>query len=218
MGRLFAIDELLGRVWLPRRWDARVSYPGGGALKSALRECGIFLARQARPVYSPEGIVLRYELVWTSFTHNERVDAGAAEQAVQCFAGSGSPASPSATKYPSVIAVATTGFTTKTKTDQSIGTSSAGVTTNEFTSGGLSRHAVTAPAGGDYTAPSSLGGQFTQNLAYQFTSTATQTAHGGAVFDSSTVGGSVLYCEDVFSADASLLSSDTLKLVVQLQN
>lgn len=217
MPRLVTQDPYLGRVVLPPRWDRMISYPTGGRLVSSLREVGIFFARQCRPIYGDDGRLLRMELVWSSLTHNERVNAGASEQAKQCFGGGASPAAPSATVYPSVIAVANATLT-KASTDQSLGSASSGVTTNEFTTLGLARAAITAPVAGDYTAPSTLGGQFTQNIAKTFTATGSATAYGGGAFDSTTVAGSILYVEDNFSSNAVLVANDTLKISVSMSN
>lgn len=207
----------LGRIFIPPIFTQSLSLPGRPVkARQALREVGICEMVHKRPVVR-FGLV-DYEIGTISITHNERVDAGAQEQAVQCFGGGGTPATPSTTLYPKVIAVATAGFTTKTKTDLSIGSASGGVTTNEFTTIGLTRVAATTPIGGDYTAPSTLGGTFSQLVKKTFTFTGGGTAHGSAVFDSTTAAGSVLYVEDTFSSDAVGVTNDTLAITWTISN
>jgi hypothetical protein len=209
----------LGRIFVPEALTRLISYPGKAVRQAVnIREIGIVEAVHKRPVWDDRKGRLALEILMWSITHNERVDAGAQEQAVQCFGGGGTPASPSATVYPKVIAIATTGFTTKTKTDLSIGSASANATTNEFTTIGLSRVAATTPVGGDYTAPSTLGGTFAQLLKKTFTFSGSGTAHGSAVYDSTTVSGSILYVEDIFSSDAIGVSGDTLAVTWTINN
>lgn len=210
------ISPDLGRIFIPEALKRLISLPCRPVMKAVRGEIGICEAVHKRPFWRNGGLV--FEIGMWSITHNERVDAGGQEQAVQCFGGGGTPASPSATVYPKVIAVATTGFTTKTKTDQSIGSASSGVTTNEFTTIGLSRAAVTSPVGGDYTAPSSLGGTFAQVLKKTFTFSGSGTAHGAAVFDSTTVAGSILSYEDIFGSDAIGVTNDTLAVTWTISN
>jgi hypothetical protein len=197
----------MGRVELPFLTRA-VSRPGRGVRPAVnLREVGICAAVARRPVWADgdpaSGVLLRMEEFWRSLTHNERVDVGAAIQFNLVFGTSGT----TAVGVLTVIAVATTGFTTKTKTDLSIGSASANVTTNEFTGSGLARVAGTVST---YTAPASLGATASQLLTKLFTATAGATAHGSAVYDSATVSGSHLYVEDTFSSDAVLVTNDTL--------
>lgn len=208
-------DPHLGRIHLPLLGRS-VSYAGRG-VKPAYGELGIFVAKLRKPVYQEDGVILKYVTEWASITHNERVDAGAAQQAKQVFGGSGSPGAPSATVYPKVIAVASASLT-KAKGDQSLGSTSSGVTTNEFTTIGLSRVAANTPVGGDYTAPSSLGGTFSQVLAKTFTASGSGTAFGAGVFDSTTAAGSTLYVEDNFSSSAVLVSGDQLTITITITN
>jgi hypothetical protein len=144
-------------------------------------------------------------------------DAGADYQAKQVFAGGSSPAAPSATVYFNVIAIAN-GTLTKAKGDQSLGSTSASVTTNEYTTIGLSRATANSPVGGDYTAPSTLGGTFSQNIAKTFTASGSGTAYGAGIFNSTTVASSILYVEDNFSSTAVLISGDTLTVTVTISN
>jgi len=210
-------DRELGLIRLPGLARA-MSFRGGPVRPVARGEYGIVLAKQHRARVNADGLVTGLDLVWHDVSWNERVDAGAQYQAQQCFAGGGSPAAPSATVYFNVIAVATTGFTAKAKGDQSIGSASSGVTTNEFTTLGLSRATATSPVGGDYTAPSSLGAVFSQVVKKTFTASGGATAHGAAVFNSTTVAGSILYVEDTFGSDAVMVNGDTLAITWTISN
>lgn len=222
---LVGIDKDLGRIYLPIL-DKMISRAGAPVKRAVEGEFGIVVAKQRRPrvldMVERNGVLLPiiggYDTLWASISLNERVDAGAQYQAQQAFAGGGSPAAPSATVYFNVIACATTGFTTKTKTDQSIGSSSSGATTNEITGSGLARATATSPVGGDYTAPSTLGGTFSQVVKKTFTASGSVTAHGAAVFNSTTVAGSILYVEDQFSSDATLVNGDTLTVTWTISN
>lgn len=215
-------DPDLGRILLPAigRTISRPHAP----VRAAHGEIGVFVAKQRRPrvvdLVEQHGVlvpvVAGYDLIWASITHNERVDVGADKQAKQVFGGGGTPGAPSATAYFNVIAVASATLT-KAKGDQSLGSTSANVTTNEFTTIGLSRAAATL-AGGNYTAPSSLGGTFSQVISKTFTASGGGTAYGCGVFDSTTVSGSILYVEDNFSSTAVLVSGDTLTVTVTITN
>jgi hypothetical protein len=210
-------SEDLGRIFIPPEFKRLISRPGSPTrLAINMREIGICEAVHKRP-RRRDG-VLEYEIGMVSITHNERVDAGAQEQAIQVFGGGGTPASPSTTIFPKVIAIGTSGFTTKTKTDQSIGVITSGVTTNEFTTIGLTRTAASARIGGDYTAPSTLGGTFAQLMKLTFTFTGGGTAHGSALFDSTTAVSSILYVEDIFSSDAIGVTNDTLTVTWTINN
>lgn len=189
---------------------------------SALADWRQFAADLGLPVRPddlliPAALIGGYLTLWASVSHNERVDAGAQYQAQQCFAGGGSPAAPSATVYFNVIAHAN-GTLTKAKGDQSLGSTSASVTTNEYTTIGMSRATATTPVGGDYTAPSSLGGTFSQVIKKTFTASGSGTVYGAGVFNSTTVSGSILYVEDNYSSTAVLVSSDTLSDTITISN
>jgi hypothetical protein len=214
---LIGIDRHLGRITIPEL--ARlISLPGRPARRAVQGEFGIVVAKQLRPRLRADGLLLGLECIWASITHNERVDAGANYQARQVFAGGSSPAAPSATVYFNVIAVASATLT-KAKGDQSLGSTSSGVTTNEYTTVGLSRATADSPVGGDYTAPSTLGGTFSQVVKKTFTASgAGGTAYGAGVFNSTTVSGSILYVEDNFSSTAVLVSGDTLAVTVTVSN
>jgi hypothetical protein len=225
---LVGIDGDLGRIYLPIL-NRMISRPNAPVKRAVSGEFGIFVAKQQRPrvIDMVERVVNGlptlipviggYDTLWASITHNERVDAGASYQARQVFAGGASPAAPSATVYFNVIAVAN-GTLTKAKGDQSLGSTSANATTNEYTTIGLSRATADSPVGGDYTAPSSLGGTFAQIVKKTFTASGGGTAYGAGIFNSTTVSGSVLYVEDNFSSTAVLVSGDTLTVTVTINN
>lgn len=206
-------DKHLGRIYLPGL-DTSISLPGRGVRKMYTGEQGIFVASQQRLIWGDNGP--RLLTIWDSVTHNERVDAGADKQSRQVHGGGASPAAPSATAYFNVVAVASATLT-KAKGDQSLGTTSASVTTNEFTTIGLSRATATL-GGGNYTAPSTLGATFSQVISKAFTASGSGTAYGAGIFDSTTVAGSILYVEDNFSSTAVLVSGDTLTVTVTITN
>ena len=225
---LVGIDRDLGRITLPAL-SRLISLPGAPVRRAVRGEFGVFVAKVKRPrildhveqivngVRTLVPIIGGYDTVWASVSHNERVDAGAAYQARQVFAGGSSPAAPSATVYFNVLAVANASLT-KAKGDQSLGSTSSGVTTNEFTASGLSRATADTPVGGDYTAPSTLGGTFSQVVKKTFTATGSVTAQGAGVFNSTTVAGSILYVEDNFSSSAALVNNDTLTVTATISN
>lgn len=206
-------DPDLGRIVLPAL-SRTISRPHAPTRKAVTGEQGIFIAKQRRPTF--RNGTLHYDLIWASITHNERVDAGALKQTKQVHGGGSSPGAPSATAYFNVIAVASASLT-KAKGDQSLGSTSSGVTTNEFTTIGLGRVAATL-SGGNYTAPSTLGGTFSQVISNTFTASGSGTAFGAGIFDSTTVAGSILYVEDNFSSSAVLVSSDTLTVAITITN
>jgi hypothetical protein len=209
-------DRHLGRIIIPAL-SRSISLPDRRIRRATEGEFGIFVAKQLRPRLREDGLLLGMDVIWASVTHNERVDAGANYQAKQVFAGGSSPGAPSATVYFNVIAVAN-GTLTKAKGDQSLGSTSANVTTNEYTTIGLSRATADSPAGGDYTAPASLGATFAQIVKKTFTASGGGTAYGAGIFNSTTVSGSILYVEDNFSSTAVLVSGDTLTVTVTVNN
>jgi hypothetical protein len=211
----FIQDPILGKVKIPSL-DRLISVASRPTRRMSDGEMGIVIAKQFRPRRRDDGLVIGFDMIWHDVSANERVDAGAAFQAVQCFGGSGTPAAPSAANYARAIAVASASLT-RTKTDQSLGSASAGVTTNEYTTIGLSRANATL-TGGQYTLPASLGATFAQQIAYQFTASGSGTAYGSGVFNSTTPAGSVLYVEDNFSTSPVLASSDTLTITWTITN
>lgn len=212
--RVLFEDAELGRVFAPAAAGRLLSLRGVPARRLfGPGELGVFVAKQHRPrrarpdeASGAAGVLRAMELLWVSVTHNERVDDGAAEQDALLFGAS--------TKRFTVVAVANAALT-KTKTDSSLGVDAAGQTTNEFTTLGLARAAGSL---GAYTAPASLGGQFSRVISKVFTATGSATARGAGLFDSVTVAGSVLYVEDNFSADAVLLTNDTLTVNITITN
>jgi hypothetical protein len=215
-------DPDLGRVYVPKGLRDLVSYPGRPCRpRYGPGEVGVVIGTHHRPEYDEDRhgnlFIRRMRLLWASITHNERVDAGASQQARQVFGGGSSPGAPSATAYPKAIAVASATLT-KSKGDLSLGSTTAGSTANEFTTIGLSRALADTPVAGDYTVPDSLGGQFQQVLRRQFTATGTGTAYGAGLFDSTTPSGSTLYLEDNFSTSASLVANDTLTVTITINN
>lgn len=215
----------LGRLFAPASLFRSRSLPGIPIRRQDLREIGLVVAVQKRPriidMVERNGVLVpvigAMDLIWHSISHNERVDAGANYQAKQVFGAGSSPGAPSATVYFNVIAIASASLT-KAKTDQSLGSVSSGVTTNEFTTIGLSRATATTPVGGDYTVPSSLGGTFAQNVAKTFTAAGNGTAYGAGLLNSTTVAGSILYVEDNFGSTAVLVSGDTLTVTFGVTN
>lgn len=140
--------------------------------------------------------------VWESITHNERVNAGGGHNANRIFGTVGASNGVGAN-----IGIGTTGQGASAATHQSIGSASSGVTTNEFTTIGLSRALGTVQ---NYVAATTLNGTYAADIYKLFTASGGGTAHGAALFDSLTVVGSIMLCEDLFSSDAVLVSGDTL--------
>lgn len=208
-------DPELGRVYIPERALAATSAAGRATRQKAGGEVGVFIATQRRARLNPRTGKLEQQLIWASVSHNERVDAGADKQAKQTFGGGSSPGAPSATVYFQTIAVANASLT-KAKGDQSLGSTSANATTNEFTTIGLSRAVGSVTSG--YTAPASLGATFAQVVSKLFTASGSGTAYGAGLLDSTTVSGSILYVEDNFSSTAVLVSGDTLTVTITINN
>lgn len=199
-----SIDPELGRIWTPAEMLRAVSLPGKAVRRAyGPGEMGVFIAKQHRRI---DG---RLRLIWESITHNERVDQGAVQQDIQCFG------SASATRVFTAVAVANAALT-KTKTDLSLGSATTAVTTNEFTTLGLARAAGSL---GSYTAPASLGAQFTRRVTKTFTASGSATGKGAGLFDNgATVSPSNLYVEDNFSSDAVLVNGDTLTVNIDISN
>lgn len=95
-------------------------------------------------------------------------------------------------------------------------TSVYNLTWNEFTTLGLARAAGTL---GAYTAPASLGGQFSRVLSKVFTATGAATAYGASLWDSLTISSGNLYVEDNYSnGNAILANADTLTVSITISN
>lgn len=217
----------LGRLFIP---DPSLSLPG---TPTRPKFSGTVIATQRRPKWSLQGLLalpevmapypsgrdvverllsqhretldpklFETELIWVSMTHNERVNDGGGHNVNRIFGTVGA-----SNGVGNVIAVATTGFTAKTATDSSIGVNAGDLTTNEFTTIGLSRAVGTVQ---NYVAAIALNGTYAVDVVKTFTASGGGTAHGSALFDSATVVGSIMLCEDIFSSDAILVSADTL--------
>lgn len=217
----------LGRLYIPQ---PSISLPGA---RTHQKFGGVVIATQRRPQWAMKGLFklpdvehpwpnskavvdrlldsyrehfdpreFRTEVVWTSITHNERVNDGGGHNTNRIFGTVGT-----SNGVGNVIAIATTGFTTKTATDSSIGADAASGTTNEFTTIGLSRAVGTVQ---NYVAATTLNGTYATDIVKLFTASGGGTAHGTGLFDSTTVAGSILLAEDIFGSDAIVASGDTL--------
>lgn len=217
----------LGRIFIPK---PSLSIPGS---PTRPKFAGVVIASQRRPKWSLRGLLalpeiekpypsadrvvrellrerlpdidpalLQTEVIWTSVTHNERVNDGGGHNANRLFGTVGA-----SNGVGNVVAVATTGFTAKTATDSSIGVNAADLTTNEFTTIGFSRAVGTVQ---NYVAATTLNGTYAADIYKLFTASGGGTAHGSALFDSTTVAGSIMLCEDIFSSDAIVISGDTV--------
>lgn len=196
----------LGRIYAPAALTRALSLPGRPAHTPPPGEYGVCVAVQKRPVYDEAGVLQKMEMIWHSITHNERVNQGAVRQDLALF-GATSMA---------LTAVALASATlTKTATDLSLGSGTAAVTTNEFTTLGLARAVGTL---GAYTAPASLGAQFTRVISKSFTATGSATVYGSGLFDSATVAASNVYAEDNFSSTAVMVNADQLTSSWTVQN
>lgn len=206
--RVWLTDPEMGRIYLPQDLLRLVSLPGRPTHGAKPGEYGLFLSKQHRPVRREDGLLLRHEMIWTSFDHNERVDEGAVIQDAACFTGGSINAFIN-------IAIASASITVA-HGDLSLGSASANATTNEFTTIGLSRAAGSL---GSYTAPVSLGAQFSRIISKLMTASGSGTAYGAGLFDSATVVGSHLYVELLYSnGSAVLVTSDTITTTATISN
>lgn len=209
-------DPFLGKIVAPTEWHQAISAPGRPTRRPIPHQIGLYVGtvRRKRDLENPKSA---WDIVWVGRFHNERVDAGAAKQAGQLHGGGSTPAAPDATNYFRAIAIANATLTL-TKTDQSLGSASSGVTTNEFTTLGLSRALATAPVGGDYTLPGALGGQFAQILRSTMTASGNATAFGAGVFDRTAPASSILYGEGNYASQAVMVNNDQLTTTVTNNN
>ncbi len=196
----------LGRIYAPVALTRALSLPGRPAHTPPAGEYGVCVAVQKRPVYDEAGVLRKMAMIWHSVTHNERVNQGALRQDVAVFQST-------AMAFTTIALASAT--LTKTATDLSLGSATAAVTTNEFTTLGLARAVGTL---GTYTAPTALGGQFSQPLSKTFTATGNATVYGSGLFDSVTVASSSQYCEDNFSSTAVMVNADSLTATWTIQN
>ena len=165
-------------------------------------------------------LAVRTGLTQRMYAHNERVQNGARMLAKGFWGASSSP-QVSTVGVPSYVALNSASTFNSTNfsfahnnADLSLGagTSStgAGVTTNEYTTAGLSRALGTV---GSYTDPASaLDGVFTLTVTKTFTcSSGPQNVYGTGLFDESSTATCNLFAEAYF-ATATLQTSDTLAL------
>ena len=209
-------DPFLGKIVTPTEFTRALSLPGRATQRPQPAQFGLYVAVQRRK-RNPLDPLSLWEIVWNSIVHNERVDAGAAKQAGQLHGGGSTPAAPDATNYFRHIALANAALTIA-KGDQSLGSTSSGVTTNEFTTIGLSRATADTPVGGNYTAPSSLGSQFAQAIIKTFTASGSGTVHGAGLFDRAVAASSILYGEANFGSTAVMVSGDQLTVTITNNN
>ncbi len=197
----------LGRIFIPEELKTSLSLPGRPT-RSLYRpgEVGIFVAVQKRPKFGIDGHVIGFETIWSSITHNERVDRGALIQDVQCFGTASTPFT--------AVAVANATLTVGAG-NESLGSDTPDVLTSEFNTLGLIR--VTGSLG-TYVAPASLGATFSRIITNTFTATGSATAEGAGLFDDPVAAGSFLYVEDNFGSSAVLVNNDTLQVDVTIQN
>ena len=208
---ILRVDPILGNIYVPEVLKRMISLPGFKTRRAVGGEFGIFVASQQRPVYNSSGLLLRLETLWSSITHNERVDRGSSIQANRVFGTVGV----AAVGVLSAMAIANATLT-KTKTDLGLGQATGGATiTNEYATIGLSRVAATIQ---NLTTPGALGGTFAVDAFKSFTLSGGGTAFGAGLFDSATPTGSNLYCEDNFGTTAVLISGDTLNVTITVTN
>lgn len=197
----------LGQIYVPEILKRRISLPGRptrGLYRPG--EVGIFVAAQRRPKFDMDGILRGFETIWSSITHNERVDRGALIQDVQVFGTASTPFI--------AVAVASASLTVAAG-DEALGIGTPDSVANEFVTIGLSRAAGSL---GAYVAPAGLGLTFDRTITKTFTATGGGTAEGGGLFDDTTPAGSFLYVEDNFGSPAVLVSDDTLQVDITISN
>lgn len=206
------VDPDLGRVFVPESLKRLISVPGlPTRFQHPLREIGINTMKAKRPRYrcgersdrhnaaicGDPNCLIDFELMVAGISHNERLAQGAVAQDALLFAAG-------TTRF-LVVAIANAALT-KGDANLSLGSNSANVTTNEFTTLGLTR---VLGAIGSYTAPASIGLVFTRRVTKVLTATGGATAKGSGLYDSVTVSGSTLFVEDNHT-DAVLVTNDTL--------
>lgn len=144
----------------------------------------------------------------SGFTHNERTNNGG-NMVSKGFWGSSATTDNATVAAPTRIAVApgTGSFLAAAAGNKSLGSTTANVTTNEWTSNGLARTGALTPGG--VTAPSGLDTQFTLTLSNVFTvATGSSVVNGTALMDNTTTAFN-MYAEATF-ASATLNIGDTL--------
>ena len=170
---------------------------------SVLRPRGLIL-NIPKEEWTPKDYV--NETVWASILHNNRVAAGGQITMHRIL---GSTTLTSLGVF-TAVACASTSFTT-TNTDLSIGTITASVTTNEFTTIGCSRAAADTVSA--TTGLATTNAVASVNVVKTFTiSGAGGTVYGAALFDQVVVAGSHLYVEALFGTSAVVISGDSLQV------
>lgn len=210
-GNLLYFDPDLGWIRAPREWLRSFSLPGRPTFYNP--QTGVVVAKQHRPVYAPSGRIVRMELVWHSISHNGRNQYGAGAESNR-VRGTGTGTGVQVPAGPFIvhaISNLSTQSATQAYTDRSIASASQSVTTNEFTGNGLARVSGTATFA-NFTGPGSFSAAYQQVLSSGAltVSGGPVTAYGGALFDSATVAGSIMDCEDAYSSSAVLQTGDTL--------
>jgi hypothetical protein len=225
-----------GRIWLPSR---SISLPGSPSLQ---RKRDVFVTVQLRPRWAQKGLIklpdildpgpnprqaieellnpfkgdidpadLRSDPIWMDVSHNERVDKGGEINITRLF-GAVSGASTAAGVL-TALAVASASLTVA-HGDLSLGSGSANVTTNEFTTIGLSRAAATVQ---NFVGTTVLDATVSVDLYKSFSVTGSGTAYGAGLFDSTTVSGSFLFVEKNFSnGSATVANGDTLQVTITI--
>lgn len=145
--------------------------------------------------------------------HNERVNNGGKMMSKGFFGTSSSPTS-ATINAPNRLAVSNASGLAVAAGDQSLGSATANVTTNEATTAGLARTAALTP--GAVTDPSTLNGQLSFTLSNTFTATGTISAYGAAAMDNTTT--TFNQFAEATHAVASLVSGDTYTPTMTVSN
>ena len=149
--------------------------------------------------------------------HNERVNNGSS-MVINKFWGvttGGGATSDATVNSPTRIALCNLNTFGAAAADQSLGSNTANVTTNEFTTDGLARTAALTPSG--VTAGTTLDGQFSLTIANTFTdATASNSVYGAGLVDNTTTAFN-MYAEASFTV-ATLQINDTLTVTWTVQD
>lgn len=216
----------LGRLWLP---NSSISLPGRSVHQKPVN---IVVASVRRPLWSIKGVLqlpdverpqpdgmtvvrrllepfrglidpllFASEVVFISVTHNERVDDGAGQNVNRIFGTVGA-----SNGVGTAVAINNKSITAAAG-HRSVDSASQGITTNEFTTIGLSRAAGTVQ---NYVAPAALNGTYSVDIYKSFSVSGGGTAYGSALFDQLVAAGSYLVCEDNWSSAAVVVNGDTV--------
>jgi hypothetical protein len=210
MQTVLRVDPVLGNIYTPKAFKLSLSLPGYKTRRAEEGERGIFVSSVQRPMFEDDGVTLkRLETIWGDVSHNIRSNKGATLSVNKLFGTVGTaPAG-----VLSALAIASANITV-TDTDLSLGSITQSVTTNEFTTIGLSRTTATIQ---NYVA-ASAGGTYSVDAYKSFSVSGSGTAYGAGLFDSTTVAGSWLYAEALFGTSASLINGDTLNVTGTVSN